>query len=176
MTHSRLLLLDVDGPLNPYEAKPHRRPAGYTTHRITPAGFDPRRPLRVWLNPDHGPMLLDLARHANLELVWATTWQHQANEFIGPRIGLPELPVIEFGNLNTPAWKFTGVAEFVGTSDFVWLDDDFDLGDPGQRADLIDITPGNKLLRYVDPRVGITPADLDAVRTTVRDWTRKDIP
>ncbi|WP_285749371.1 hypothetical protein [Lentzea sp. NBRC 105346] len=31
------ILLDVDGPLNPYMAKPERRPAGYTTHRLWPA-------------------------------------------------------------------------------------------------------------------------------------------
>ena len=59
-----LLLLDVDGLLNPYAAKPHRRPQGYGTHRIRPDSWVARqpqraaeyvRPLRVWLNPEHGP-------------------------------------------------------------------------------------------------------------------------
>jgi hypothetical protein len=31
-----MLLIDVDGPLNPYAAKPTRRPHGYTTHRLSP--------------------------------------------------------------------------------------------------------------------------------------------
>ncbi len=39
-----LLFLDVEGPLNPYAAKPERRPEGCTTIRATvPFG----RPLRV---------------------------------------------------------------------------------------------------------------------------------
>lgn len=29
-----LLFLDVDGPLNPYAAKPEKRPEGYTTLRV----------------------------------------------------------------------------------------------------------------------------------------------
>ncbi|CAL9328498.1 hypothetical protein SUDANB126_00028 [Streptomyces sp. enrichment culture] len=73
-----LLFLGVDGPLNPYAAKPHRRPDGYTTLRVPPAdgaheedrGFSSRRrPLRVWLNPEHGRFLLRLG----FELCWATT-------------------------------------------------------------------------------------------------------
>ncbi len=52
-----LLFLDVDGPLNPYAAKPERRPDGYTTIRVPMAD---RRPLRVWLNPGHGAALLAL--------------------------------------------------------------------------------------------------------------------
>lgn len=59
-----LLFLDVDGPLNPYAAQPERRPAYYVTLRVPlnngmPSGdgglSSRRRPLRVWLNPGHGP-------------------------------------------------------------------------------------------------------------------------
>lgn len=45
-----LLLIDVDGPLNPYAAQAERRPEGYTTHRMRPTGWTPAqspRPLRV---------------------------------------------------------------------------------------------------------------------------------
>lgn len=48
-----ILYLDVDGPLNPYAAKPHRRPEGYSTHRMLPDSWRARgyrKPLRVWLN------------------------------------------------------------------------------------------------------------------------------
>ncbi len=34
MMNRPLLLIDVDGPLNPYAAPPHRRPDGYQTHRM----------------------------------------------------------------------------------------------------------------------------------------------
>jgi hypothetical protein len=61
-TRRPALPLDVDGPLNPYMAKPHRRPAGYTTYRTKPrtwiAANSQRppefvRPLRVWLNVEY---------------------------------------------------------------------------------------------------------------------------
>ncbi|MEU6365910.1 hypothetical protein ABZ876_09170 [Streptomyces sp. NPDC046931] len=38
-----LLFLDVDGPLNPWAAQPERRPAGYTTIRVS---LHPGRALR----------------------------------------------------------------------------------------------------------------------------------
>lgn len=37
-----LLLLDMDGPLNPYRAAPHERPAGYSTHRMRPTEWGNR--------------------------------------------------------------------------------------------------------------------------------------
>ncbi len=65
MTPKPLLLIDVDGPLNPYAAQAQRRPEGYSTHRMRPTGWtaaESRRPLRVWLNHTHGAQLLALAR------------------------------------------------------------------------------------------------------------------
>ncbi|MFC9466916.1 hypothetical protein [Streptomyces coelicoflavus] len=79
-----LLFLDVDGPLNPYAAQPERRPEGCTTLRVPRSGVHEndggslssrRRPLRVWLNPEHGRTLLGLG----FELCWATTWMDFAN-------------------------------------------------------------------------------------------------
>ncbi|WP_112232642.1 hypothetical protein [Lentzea atacamensis] len=115
-------------PLNPYLAKPTRRPAGYTTHRIRPAGFS--RPLRVWLDPSHGPWLLSLAVAADADLVWATTWEQEANEFIGPRLGLPELEWIDFGGRGADHrdghhGKVPAITEWAGTRPIAWLDDEF---------------------------------------------------
>lgn len=104
-----LLLIDIDGPLNPYAAKATRRPAGYETHRVPMDGDRPavspddlmtaaarRRTLRVWLNPGHGAMLRSLADV--FELHWATAWEDAANRIVAPLIGLPELPVIHWGD------------------------------------------------------------------------------
>ncbi len=45
-----VLLLDVDGPLNPYAAQPQRRPAGYGTHRLLTPRWEAleRRRLEEW--------------------------------------------------------------------------------------------------------------------------------
>lgn len=188
MASTGLLLLDVDGPLNPYLARPHARPPGYETFRRTPGGAwltgraaQRHKGLRVWLNPRHGELLLNLADQTGLELVWATTWLHEVNTRIGPVIGLPELRVIEFpaSDLEPDGagghrwrddgnWKWSAVTECAAGKPMAWLDDDlhdtwfrraraaFDLA----RA----ATP--TLLCQVDPRTGLTTTHLDQIR----DW------
>jgi hypothetical protein len=176
-----LVLIDVDGPLNPYGAKPTRRPEGYTTIRVqlpmaivarVPSAE--RRTLRVWLNPEHGPMLLAFAEKHDAELVWATTWEHDANIHIGPVIGLPELPVIEWG-FKAHHWKFDGVLDYVGTRPFVWFDDDFGCFPmerhwfEGKRGR----APGR--LHWVDPKIGLTQNDLDVAGEWLDDLKENDV-
>ncbi|HEX3791953.1 MAG TPA: hypothetical protein VHW44_29095 [Pseudonocardiaceae bacterium] len=103
MADRGLLLLDVDGPLNPYAAGWPRRPRGYLPFLETADGgwiggwqTRWRKGYRVWLHPGHGELLHALAAQTGLELVWATAWQHVANARIAPAIGLDPLPVIEF--------------------------------------------------------------------------------
>ncbi|WP_112272315.1 HAD domain-containing protein [Lentzea terrae] len=161
------ILIDVDGPLNPYLAKPTRRPAGYTTHRIRPAGF--ARPLRVWLDPSHGPWLLSLAAATGADLVWATTWEHEANEFIGPRLGLPELEWIDFGGQGSDHrdghhGKVPAITECAGSRPIAWLDDEFQRRDPQWAA----ARPGT-LLVPVDARKGIGIDHLEQVQAFFTD-------
>jgi hypothetical protein len=171
-----LLLLDVDGVLNPCEALPHRRPPGYQTHRLKPDCWIAQhdglpehlvKPLRVWLNPAHGPALMRLP----YELVWATTWEHDANEWIGWRIGLPrteDLPVIEFGDQDVirpdgtyvKTWR---IVEYATGRPFAWVDDQ--IGD-ADRAYVARHHTGPALLHYVDPRKGLTDDDF----AVLADW------
>jgi hypothetical protein len=162
MPERPLLLLDVDGPLNPYGAKPHRRPEGFTTHRLRPAGWHDRKPLRVWLNPSHGALLLDFVATHGMELVWCTTWEHEANKLIGPHIGLPELPVIEF-KFTATEWKFNAVLKYAAGRPLAWLDDDFKMF--AREREWFDKQRGETptLLQLVSPRTGVTPDDLNAV-------------
>ncbi|MEV6242023.1 HAD domain-containing protein [Lentzea sp. NPDC051838] len=157
------ILVDVDGPLNPFLAKPTLRPIGYSTHRIRPAGFS--RPLRVWLDPSHGPWLLSLAAATRADLVWATTWEHEANKFIGPLLGLPELEWIDFGGRGADHHdglhgKVPAIAEWAGTRPIAWLDDEFQPRDPEWATS----RPGT-LLVPVDPREGIGIEHLSQVHT-----------
>jgi hypothetical protein len=140
-----LLLLDVDGPLNPYGAKAKRRPAGYRSYRYTRDGrwysgsdFRRHKGTRVWLNPHHGARILDLAADTKLQPVWASTWRHEANTLVSPAVGLPTLPIIDFpaADLNPDGttrwraagrWKYRGVSAFAGTLPLAWLDDEHDL-------------------------------------------------
>ena len=160
------LLIDVDGPLNPYAAKATRRPDGYETHRMTPGGWDSRRMLRVWLNPNHGRLLLDLP----FELIWATTWMGEANEWIGPNIGLPELPFIDFPNLfgrteDGTYWKTHDIVEWADGRSFAWIDDEIKTAD---REYVTKHHKGDSFLHYVDPSKGLLFYDFD----TLRKWAK----
>ncbi|MEU5303061.1 hypothetical protein ACH4YO_30280 [Streptomyces noursei] len=167
-----VLLVDVDGPLNPYAAKPQRRPDGYRTHRLlTPRWEAAQRrrltdwgltdgrikPLRVWLNPHHGPGLLALP----FDLVWATTWEQEANDFIAPALGLPTLPFVPWRSPRPePAggvfWKTPEIVAWARGCAFAWVDDEITDAD---RAWVAEHHRGPALLRRIDPRVGLTAED-----------------
>ncbi|MGV4985270.1 hypothetical protein ACWC0C_24940 [Streptomyces sp. NPDC001709] len=155
-----LLFLDVDGPLNPYAAQPERRPEGYTTIRVP---LDSRRSLRVWLNPEHGPELLRLG----YELCWATSWMAEANVWIAPVIGLPELPYVDFGvglfaeRPDGVHWKTEAIVAHAGGRPFAWVDDE----QSGADARYVrDRHPGPALLHHVNPRLGLRESDFAALR------------
>jgi hypothetical protein len=156
-----LLFLDIDGPLNPYAAKPERRPDGYTTLRV-PRFSKPGETIRVWLNPEHGPALLAL----DYELCWATAWQARANQWVGPAVNLPELPYIDFGAAlfqerpDGVHWKTAVVVEHAKGRPFAWVDDE--LGDP-DRAYVADHHPAPALLHHINPRIGLRDEDFTAL-------------
>lgn len=165
-----LVFLDVDGPLIPFTARPNGHPAQGV--RYDPAAAERptvgANPLLDRLNPDDGRRLLALGR----ELVWATTWMADANEVISPRIGLPELPVVDWpdpdgepvGRLH---WKTQGLVSWAAGRSFVWIDDEITDVD---RRWVSAHHPGRVLLHRVDPRVGLTDADF----VHIRRWVASD--
>lgn len=114
----KLILLDVDGVLNPmFSHKAWAKRAGTEGWgKYEAMGFT------LHLNAAHGPMLLEAAGSADARLVWATSWENLANEFIAPRVGLPELPYLETGFYP----KTTKVFRYLADKDVraVWLDDE----------------------------------------------------
>ncbi|MFC6082578.1 HAD domain-containing protein [Sphaerisporangium aureirubrum] len=160
MTKRPLVLLDVDGVLNPA-----RRPTmRHRRHDVTLDG----RTYRVLLNARHGPKLLALAAGAEADLVWATTWEEHANAEIAPRLGLPPLPVIHVtGDLGTRTgehFKTRHVAEYVAGRPFVWFDDS--LRPPDWQYLMDHPGVGEFLLVEVDPQTGLTDGHL----ARAREW------
>jgi hypothetical protein len=87
---------------------------------------------------------------------------HEANTHVGPAIGLPELPVIEFSpdDLNRGgSWKWAAVAEYADGRPLAWLDDDH--SSPlfrGGRETFDEARAGMPtLLCHVDPAHGLSP-------------------
>jgi hypothetical protein len=116
---SPLLFLDVDVPLLPFGDGPQHEPSGdaSTSHL---ARLDPRVGHRLTALP--------------CVLVWATTWEEEANAEIAPRIGLPRLPGVlwpeacdaherenQWFGLD---WKTRTVVAWADGRLFAWVDDE----------------------------------------------------
>ncbi|MGI5231268.1 HAD domain-containing protein [Actinoallomurus sp. CA-142502] len=151
-----LLFLDVDGPLIPFGAGP------YPVH---PADRPEPHPLLTRIDPAHGPRLAALP----CELVWATTWMDDANECVGPRLGLPRLAVVawpepsdldERDERDGLHWKTRTLVAWAAGRAFAWVDDEITDAD---RAWVAARHPGRSLLRRVDARVGLDDDDYRAL-------------
>jgi Swiss Army Knife RNA repair-like protein len=138
-----LLLLDIDGVL-------------------CPLGPGPGELMRTLVVPPHDipvtyseKLSVRLDRLSeSFELVWATAWVQDANRTLGPELGLPPLPVIDFTGwsaLRIPTWKLPAVKRFVADRSVAWVDDDLghDAHEWARRRTkptlLLDIDPGSGL-------------------------------
>jgi hypothetical protein len=140
-----LLLVDIDGVLNPFVRAGDLRPEGYEEHSL--GGLD------VLLRSVHGEWLRDLAER--FDLAWVSTWEADSNALVGPVIGAPpDLPFIEFRERTEDGWtwKLPAVRRFVGDRPVAWLDDD-----PGpSAADWAATRDAPTLIVSPDPTVGWT--------------------
>lgn len=120
-----LLLVDVDGPLNPTTLKVRtgdEEAAAFVLHHMRPRGHEelspeefqrqmlerrmqrmsgmktegkPGDPLPVRISTLHSAEFARLRQV--FDIVWATTWLEEANRFLAPLLGLPEdLPWVPF--------------------------------------------------------------------------------
>ncbi|MEU6187981.1 HAD domain-containing protein [Nocardia sp. NPDC047038] len=156
MPHRPVLFLDVDGPLIPF--------GGATAHEsessprlVRPVGGNP---LVARLDPELGPLLSALG----CELVWATTWMHEANSSVGPALGLPALAVVDWPEPSGDRvdewfglhWKTRALVDWAAGQSFIWIDDE--IGD-GDREWVSAHHSGRALLHRVDPRTGLRRDD-----------------
>ncbi|AYF76252.1 hypothetical protein D7D52_23200 [Nocardia yunnanensis] len=132
-----VLFLDVDGPLIPFGGNP---PPGRA-------------------DPALGPRL----SHLPCELVWATTWMHEANRSLSPALGLPELAVVEWPDQDDHRiddwfglhWKTRTIVEWANGRPFAWVDDEI----RDEDREWVAQHSRAALLHRVDPRIGLQESD-----------------
>lgn len=83
------LLLDIDGVFIPFPTKDGGTPPTHVRHDVVPTGRNPDDPVTIWLDPAHGPLLMEVARCGLVTPVWCTSWRQDAATMIGPLLGIP---------------------------------------------------------------------------------------
>ena len=163
-----VVFLDVDGPLIPFGSTETQASASGRSHRD--GGGLPPNPLLDRLNPHHGSRLATLP----CDLVWATSWMHEANISVAPRLGLPKLPLVTWLEFEQQDawyglhWKTRSLAAYAGARPFAWIDDEITDAD---RTWVAAHHNGSALLHRVDPRAGLTDEDFSALDRWIRSTT-----
>ncbi|MEV5652457.1 HAD domain-containing protein [Nocardia sp. NPDC052254] len=168
------ILLDVDGPLNPYPRAAEPPPPGYHPYLLQHSIIAAIPPVeqRVLLNTDLGRRLLELAEGGDAELVWATAWEYEANTVIAPVLGLPPLEVIIFEDTGIRHrdghhGKLPTIERWAGRRPFCWFDDEFQPADQlwAQRRTS---SGAPTMLIPVDRHTGLVTEHLDRAHTFLR--------
>lgn len=120
------------------------------------------------MNPALGRRLEDLP----CELVWATTWESEANDVLAPLLGLGQLPVVRWpesageGVARGVHWKTPTLVDWAEGRPFAWLDDEITEAD---RSWVEACHTAPTLLRRVDHQLGLVDSDFIAVL----DWLNR---
>lgn len=157
-----LLFLDVDGPLIPFGGPPDEYPVYQESDD---------NPVLARLNPAHGPRLQALG----CELVWATAWEENANQYVGPILGFPGLEVVTWPDPSLVEvmederlglhWKTRTLVHWAEGRPFAWIDDELTEADQDWVADNY---PEEALLHRIDAVTGLVDADY----LTISRWSR----
>ncbi|MBC7303919.1 MAG: hypothetical protein H5T78_23615 [Nocardia sp.] len=150
-----LLFLDVDGPLLPFG----QATEGESRDVVSDSRFSR-------LRRDTGRRLAALP----CGLVWATSWEDDANAEIAPRLGLPRLPVVRWPESCAEheredrwfglCWKTRTLVDWAAGRPFVWVDDEITDAD---RAWVATRHRGPALLWHVESSRGLTDEDFAAL-------------
>lgn len=126
------LLLDVDGVLIPFPDEAGVSPASHNQHNVVPTDRNSDDPVTIWLNPAHGPLVMQVIRTGLVTPVWCTSWRQDATNLIGPLLGIPSLPHVDLprpqittSHPNGYLWKRDHIDAWLGDAPAIWIDDDF---------------------------------------------------
>lgn len=119
-------------------------------------------------------LIKELVADENVDVVWATTWQHWANKYFTEVLGLPKLPVAvvsmeENWFRSSPNWKSYQLGEGFNHRPLMWIDDN--LPDrPNERLEsrrlMVDV-PLTKSYE-TNPYTGLTSEDARSIREWVK--------
>lgn len=164
-----VLYLDVDGVLNAlhWRDEPPLETWDDFVHHANIAPYpDSPDAYNLWLSKK---MVAEIAA-LDIDVFWLTTWRDAAPAVIAPLVDAPEWPYIKWYRSKAHALVNHQEDE---RRPFIWIDDDVaDERFFPMFADQV-ISPDYLLIRP-DGRVGITPADIEQMKTWLDDLKARD--
>lgn len=162
----RAARLDIDGVFIRFPGLDGQRAARPHSPEVVPTDA----PVPIWLTARLGALVADLLAAEDVEGVWASSWQADADTLIGPRLGIPPIGHIPLGRPNITTshprgylWKRDPVSAWLANRPAAWIDDDFTRLDHAWAARRN--TAGiPTLLIQPDPHVGLRPDHVSQVR------------
>lgn len=144
MMHLPLILLDLDGPLNPF-----------LSWTAVEEGYEPiDAGYSTWmLHHKHGQWLANLSQSA--QVMWASTWEETANELACSFYDLPHFEYLQFGKASMSTglpFKLQEVQQVSEDRPLIWIEDEADEQMQKWAADRSAPT----LLIIPDPSIGWT--------------------
>jgi hypothetical protein len=154
-----ILFVDVDGVISLFGFEDEHRPAG---------DFHLVEGLHHYIGATAGELLARLDEV--FELVWATGWEHRANEHLPSLLDLPgkELPTVTFDEQpmwGTAHWKISAVDRYAGRRPAAWIDDSLD----ERCEEWAEHRAAPTLLVPTEPAVGVTPDQVERLLEWARD-------
>jgi regulatory protein YycH of two-component signal transduction system YycFG len=138
------LLLDIDGVLNPDIPDSSE----FKDFRVLETPWS-----NFSLSLKEGQILQDLSNY--VDLVWATSWEDYANEYISPYLGINNLPVISFTPHGSESLKVKDIIRFINFHQrpFIWIDDEIEDEFHSTITNMVEV---EFLLVKTNPTTGIT--------------------
>jgi hypothetical protein len=103
------------------------------------------------------------------EIIWATAWEDEANDWIGPHIGLPKLPHIDWidknhWNIEKLHWKTKRIVQWMAENrpgiPFIWIDDEVTRRD---RDWIEEFCPEGSGILLISPKYGLEEGHFERI-------------
>lgn len=162
MAERPILAVDVDGVISlfDFDEPPDR----------TVARFELIDGMVHCISLGAGERLRRLSEH--YDLVWATGWEDRANDTLPHLLGLPQLPVVNFGSaaeFGSAHWKLGPLHRAGKGRALAWIDDNLD----ESCYEWARKRPEPTLLVPTEPRVGLEEAHTEALSAWARGLERE---
>ena len=168
---SPILLLDVDGVLNPIGQMLHPEAEANWAFNDVFYSCDESGNWPLRISPEMGKAI----RAFGCDIRWLTTWHDLAHKNIGePVFGWPKFPVQSYPRMSSSYWKLTAVRELLEEEGphVIWLDDDIEQFMIGE--ELWELDPHNRLMTVCpNTAIGLTKDDIQKIKNFVESVTKE---